>query len=192
MPRSRRQPRPHSQRTKAPHRRTPAAASTWAASRGTPTTWRRARPRSRSSRRTEFNSPRKPTRRGQGTPTRGRKVVELVVRRAPPIAGGAAVAGGRFPVGAIPAGILGLNRCQPAVIQNEYTRIDRRHPGRLYTRTPNYAPPELIRSISGRLRTVCAHFPDEEFEILVQRMAHVQWKYDRRNHPDPLGRDFAR
>jgi hypothetical protein len=78
------------------------------------------------------------------------------------------------------------------VTKSDYTRIDRRHPGRLYTRAPNYAPSELVQALSERLRTVCAHFPAEEFQHLIQRMAHVQWKYDRRNHPDSLGRDFAR
>ena len=61
---------------------------------------------------------------------------------------------------------------------------DRRDVSRAAMREGNYAPPELVREISQRLRTVCAHLHPTDFDALVQRIAHVKWKYDQRNHID--------
>ena len=36
------------------------------------------------------------------------------------------------------------------------------------------------REVSQRLSRACAHLPESDFNALVQRVAHVQWKYYRR------------
>ena len=77
---------------------------------------------------------------------------------------------------------------EPAPMSLRATYTDRRHPERAYSRTANYAPPELVAQVSERLRKVCAHLPGDEFAELMQRIAHIQWKYDRRGDPDSLGR----
>ena len=65
--------------------------------------------------------------------------------------------------------------------------LDRRNPQRLSSRVANYAPPELVTSISERVRRVCGGWPDGEFRALVQRMAHIEWKYDQRRREDAFG-----
>jgi hypothetical protein len=62
--------------------------------------------------------------------------------------------------------------------------LDRRNPQRLSSRAPNYAPPELVTSISEHVRRVCGDWPDSEFRALVQTMAHIEWKYDQRRRED--------
>ena len=37
------------------------------------------------------------------------------------------------------------------------------------------------REIADRLRSVCEHVPDEEFEQLVERIAHIQRKYEKQS-----------
>ena len=39
----------------------------------------------------------------------------------------------------------------------------------------------LKREIADRLRSVCEHVPDEEFEQLVERIARIQRKYEKQS-----------
>jgi len=39
---------------------------------------------------------------------------------------------------------------------------------------------DFRRSIRGRLRTVCAHLPEAEFAALVEQMARVELRHERR------------
>jgi len=68
----------------------------------------------------------------------------------------------------------------------ERAHRDRRRQQRAFMRVPNYAPSDLVTQISQRLRRVCAHLSQKEFETLVQRVAHVQWKFDERGRGDAL------
>jgi hypothetical protein len=72
---------------------------------------------------------------------------------------------------------------------DERPTLDRRDSQRQSARVANYAPPELVTSIAERLRTVCGDFPDTEFRTLVEKIAHVQWKYDQRRDAEALGID---
>ena len=65
-------------------------------------------------------------------------------------------------------------------------RHDRRSPERAFTRRPLYAPHDLVTKVEERLRAVCAHVPAEEFRTLIQRIAHIQWKYDQRSHAEAI------
>lgn len=42
----------------------------------------------------------------------------------------------------------------------------------------------LKADIAARLRSACAHFPPEEFDDLVHRMACIQLKYTRSAPPE--------
>ena len=70
--------------------------------------------------------------------------------------------------------------------RTEFAHRDRRRPQRAFTRVPNYAPPELVVEISRRVRIVCPSWPEREFSELVQRMAHIQWKFEARGGGDAL------
>jgi hypothetical protein len=82
------------------------------------------------------------------------------------------------------AGVLAGGK--PMMQRMERAHRDRRRQHRAFTREPNYAPSDLVVQISQRLRGVCAHLPPQEFEILVRRIAHVQWKFDERGRGDAL------
>ena len=77
-------------------------------------------------------------------------------------------------------------------MSDDKPREERRHPDRLHMRVTGYAPPHLVEAIAARLRRVCSRCSPEEFRALVQRMAHIEWKYDQRIHPDSLGRNRDR
>ncbi len=41
---------------------------------------------------------------------------------------------------------------------------------------------ELLKAdIKSRLRSACAHFPEQEFEELVEQIAQIELKYARRS-----------
>ncbi len=44
----------------------------------------------------------------------------------------------------------------------------------------------LKADIASRLRPSCAHFPDSEFEDLVNQIAHVELKYARHIAPSSV------
>lgn len=68
----------------------------------------------------------------------------------------------------------------------ERAHRDRRRPQRAFTRAPDYAPSDLVAQVADRLRPVCAHLPEAEFDALIRRIAHVQWKFDERGRGDAL------
>ena len=72
------------------------------------------------------------------------------------------------------------------MLRMERAHRDRRRPRRAFTRVPNYAPPDLVAEIADRLRPVCTHLSETEFTALVQRIAHIQWKFDERGRGDAL------
>lgn len=47
----------------------------------------------------------------------------------------------------------------------------------------------LKKEIAERLRSVCERVPDDEFDRLVDRIAHIKRKYEQRNAADLLSVD---